>query len=370
MTDINIATTLVRKRKEKRLTQEALAQFLGVSKASVSKWETGMSYPDISLLPQLASYFDISIDELMGYDPQMSKKEIRALYTRLSNEASKRPIKETLDEWHEVIKKYYACYPLLVQMGVFMINNANLIEDERERKSVLEEVATIFKRVQDESRDVSLSQLALELEAMSYLTLGDPDTTLSLLEDLANAADMPPELIVLSAYQQKGEILEAKRVSQVGLLQNLVTHFNFVINYLYLTIDDPETFAETVKRAYAVANAYDFEHLHPVLQLSLDLVCAVGYCIQDEKDKALDILESYARVLGDSKITLTLHGDTYFDLVDSWLEDLDIGTQLPRNKELVKNDLIAMVDEHPGFAILHDDKRFQAIHAKLERLKD
>lgn len=40
----------------------------------------GMTYPDITLLPQLATYFNISIDELMRYEPQMTKEQIRSLY--------------------------------------------------------------------------------------------------------------------------------------------------------------------------------------------------------------------------------------------------------------------------------------------------
>lgn len=101
MADIHIAATLMKKRKEKGLAQESLAHYMGVSKASVSKWETGMSYPDINLLPQLASYFDISIDELMGYNPQMTKDEIHRLIRLLNNKVTERPIKETLIEWRE-----------------------------------------------------------------------------------------------------------------------------------------------------------------------------------------------------------------------------------------------------------------------------
>ena len=69
MKAINIARKLVTKRREKGITQEDVALYIGVSKASVSKWETGKSYPDITFLPQLATYFNVSIDELMGYSP-------------------------------------------------------------------------------------------------------------------------------------------------------------------------------------------------------------------------------------------------------------------------------------------------------------
>ena len=58
MKEINIARTIINKRKEKGLTQDELANYIGVSKAAVSKWEIGQSYPDITLLPQLAAFFN------------------------------------------------------------------------------------------------------------------------------------------------------------------------------------------------------------------------------------------------------------------------------------------------------------------------
>lgn len=54
-------------RKQKGITQEELAQSLGVTNQTVSKWESAACCPDIQLLPSIASYFGVSIDVLMGY---------------------------------------------------------------------------------------------------------------------------------------------------------------------------------------------------------------------------------------------------------------------------------------------------------------
>ncbi len=64
-------------RQEKHVKQDELAEYLGVSFQAVSKWETGASTPDISLLPKLAMFFGISIDELfeMPYEEQMERIE-------------------------------------------------------------------------------------------------------------------------------------------------------------------------------------------------------------------------------------------------------------------------------------------------------
>ena len=54
------------------LTQESLAQQLDVTNQAVSKWESDLHCPDITLLPRLADIFDISIDELFGRDPKVA----------------------------------------------------------------------------------------------------------------------------------------------------------------------------------------------------------------------------------------------------------------------------------------------------------
>ncbi len=59
MNGLNIGKCIIRKRKEKGITQEQLADYMGISKASVFKWETGQSYPDIVILPKMAAYFKL-----------------------------------------------------------------------------------------------------------------------------------------------------------------------------------------------------------------------------------------------------------------------------------------------------------------------
>lgn len=62
---INLSEKLKSLRHEHGVSQEKLAQFLRVSFQAVSKWECGIAYPDISLLPDIARFFDITVDELL-----------------------------------------------------------------------------------------------------------------------------------------------------------------------------------------------------------------------------------------------------------------------------------------------------------------
>lgn len=74
--NIYIGENIKRLRQGRQITQEQLSVSMGVSCAAVSKWERGETLPDISLLPLLAQFFGVSIDELMGYDAARIEEEI------------------------------------------------------------------------------------------------------------------------------------------------------------------------------------------------------------------------------------------------------------------------------------------------------
>lgn len=82
MSAIKIHEQIAFLRKRENMTQEELAQVLGVTNQSVSKWESGACCPDIALLPEIASYFKVSVDELLGYKAPDSMNDV---YLKIKN---------------------------------------------------------------------------------------------------------------------------------------------------------------------------------------------------------------------------------------------------------------------------------------------
>ena len=64
---MKIGEKIKKLRKARQISQESLANALGVTFQAVSKWETGNTAPDLALIPPLASFFGVSIDELFDY---------------------------------------------------------------------------------------------------------------------------------------------------------------------------------------------------------------------------------------------------------------------------------------------------------------
>lgn len=65
-----LSENILKLRKKNGLTQEKLASLLGVSFQAVSRWENSTAYPDIELIPKIASIFQVSIDSLLGYQTE------------------------------------------------------------------------------------------------------------------------------------------------------------------------------------------------------------------------------------------------------------------------------------------------------------
>lgn len=68
----------------KGVTQEQFGYELGVTAQSVSRWENGATYPDITMLPVIADFFDVSMDELMGRERALDSKERNAFFERIN----------------------------------------------------------------------------------------------------------------------------------------------------------------------------------------------------------------------------------------------------------------------------------------------
>lgn len=71
---LDLGTKIRQLRRRDGRTQEALADALGVTSQAVSRWESGGSYPDMNLIPPIANYFGVTIDELFGYTNERDKK--------------------------------------------------------------------------------------------------------------------------------------------------------------------------------------------------------------------------------------------------------------------------------------------------------
>jgi len=104
---VKIGSTIRELRKSKNLTQEQLAEKLGISFQAVSKWENNISLPDITIIPALASVFGVSVDRLFAEDIRDIDAEISAIcdkaykYRETAPEKSRKILEKGLEKYPE-----------------------------------------------------------------------------------------------------------------------------------------------------------------------------------------------------------------------------------------------------------------------------
>ena len=143
---INIGQTIKSMRKEKDITQETLANFLGVTNQSISKWERNETYPDITMLPAIASFFGTSVDNLLGINKieQERKQEFYCSeYMRLWSE-------HKFEEVTALMKDAVCEFPGNFDLLVKYLNCLTSTNNQTEYLiSVKTEVENIYEMIQE-----------------------------------------------------------------------------------------------------------------------------------------------------------------------------------------------------------------------------
>lgn len=113
---MKIGEVIRKYRKKSKMTQEELADFLGVSSSAVNKWENGVSLPDITLLAPIARLFGISTDTLLSYQEELTDQEVNRIMEELTRRSRDMDY-EGLFEWGMgVLREYPNCEKLAVIM--------------------------------------------------------------------------------------------------------------------------------------------------------------------------------------------------------------------------------------------------------------
>lgn len=370
MYGFHLSDNIVRLRRERKMTQEEVADFIGVTKASVSKWENQQSTPDIMLLPQLAALFDVTVDELMGYEAQMSKEQIRRCYLELTNNFTKMPFQEAMDKVRELTHRYYSCYPFLMQVCVLHLNHFMLAETEEERQQILRETVVICDRILERCSDVGICNDAISMKAVIKLQMGNMAEVIEMLEPVADSFQISEQndMLLIQAYQMAGELEKAKSYTQIRQYLSMLKLVNTAMSDLSLYMQDMKRCEETIRRMKGMMKLYQLEQLHPNQAAQCYYQMAVVYAVQDKREEALEELKHFEQCVCSllESEQVFLHRDAYFDRLEEWIEQLPLGDQTPRDRAFVRQNVVQALS-HPAFTVLKDMEEYQNMIHHMEK---
>lgn len=176
--NIYFSENLKELRRNKNLTQEKLADFLGVSFQTISKWERGDNYPDITMLPEIASFFKVSVDDLLGVNRAENEKEIVEKLKEYDNLTDS-------ELMQEIINNLKLKYPNDFRV---LIRYLCCIERFSENlPSVRDEVISIYNNIQENCTDDRIrikAKRAIIEYYRSLLAIGKDDANFEMCENI------------------------------------------------------------------------------------------------------------------------------------------------------------------------------------------
>lgn len=215
-------------RKERLLTQEQLAEVLGVTVGAVYKWEAKLSLPELPLIMEMADFFDTSVDVLLGYEMKDNRLEVTVdrlkMYRHNKNQKG-------LMEAEKALKKYPNSFQIVHECAILNRMFGTMLH----RKDLLERALDLLERSRllfSQNSDPKISDLTLLLEmADVYLMLDQRDEALKILKD-NNADGINSDIIGFTLSQDDKRSDDAVQYLSEALLKITLSLIRTVFGYV------------------------------------------------------------------------------------------------------------------------------------------
>lgn len=179
---MSIGSTIKHLRREKNITQEQLAEYLGITSRAVSQWECDRTAPDISQLPALCHIFDVSSDVLLGIDIDKNNEEVKRYLSEANELGNQGKTVERTALLREANRRFPRDYKIMERL-------ADAIVCEYSRKGIKEydEVFELCNRILAECTDSNIRYEAIETLGIAYDYAGKKDEMLKLAKEMPRA---------------------------------------------------------------------------------------------------------------------------------------------------------------------------------------
>lgn len=175
-------------RKSKDITQEQLAEMLNVSCQSISRWELGVCYPDMELLPMLAEIFEITVDKLLGVDSIAEKKKVDGYINRFQIAISQGKIDECISIAREGVNEYPNNYALLNKLMYALFvsgdDTGNIADWKENSEKYDAEITSLGERIMKFCPDQNIRLEAIARLAFNHCEHGRKEIGRQIYENL------------------------------------------------------------------------------------------------------------------------------------------------------------------------------------------
>lgn len=334
------------------LTQEGLADRLGVSAPAVNKWERGVNYPDITLLPALARTLGVDLNTLLSFQEDMSREEMGLFINQLSRTAQEAGCAAAFALAKEKLREFPNNDQLAYGVAGILEAVLTLYPEETAEEQWKEEIDALYGRAL-RSKDPKVREWAAYTIAAHCIAQGELERGESLLEELSDT-HREKQILTASLREKQGRQEEAWALLEGELFNRSLGLQAVIVQMTELAWKEGEkeqarSLAETATAVGRALDLTDFVVLSAPLQLALR---------EQNAPLALDLLEKL------------LHS-----MAEPWkLQTSPLYRHLPikrggENQGLLLQPLLHQMETDPETAFLRNLPEYQALVERFQSVQ-
>lgn len=230
---LSLPANISKLRKEHAMTQEQLAEALGVTFASVSKWERGAATPELNLIAEMADLFEVSIDALIGY--QFRNNDREHVIARLKQYVHDRDNADAFSDVEKALQRYPNCFDVIFYSArIYHVRGLIQKKTEYSKKAL-----SLYNRAYmliSQNADPEISDISIRKEmAEIHLALEEYDKGVELLKE-NNPCRLNHPLIGQTLASSCNDPVGALPYLSMALLDLTVMHMEIVMGYINVFI--------------------------------------------------------------------------------------------------------------------------------------
>lgn len=343
-----IGDVIRKERKKLGLTQEEVALRLGVTAPAVNKWEKGSTLPDITLLAPIARLLQVSLEELLSFQEELSQEEIRSLLQQGEEKAEQLPFEDFFQWVKNQLHQYPNCETLL--HGLTALTESQLIKKDIHQPQFDAFLESSYQRLLH-SKDTALPLMAAESLYHFYFRKEDYRKAADCLDYFSKENPERKRKQAL-LYAETGETEKAKQtyeeilLADYQILQNVCTD----LYYMELKAKNLEKAAYYIEKLQAFTRVFEMgqyrEHA-----AALELAIAA-------KDQEMTIRCVQGMMQNIEDLFSFTHAPLYAHMTFKQAD--------PAHIKIMEQDIQKSLLESPDFSYMEKNPQWQQLIAEIQ----
>ena len=359
--DLLIGKNIQNKRKAMGLTQDQLATALGVSIAAVSKWETGGAYPDITLLAPIARLLGVTVDDLLGFEPQLSEDQAMEICDQCAKLFESSDYESAVSLGEKNIREFPNNPLLKLRMGSVFMMHIPCAGTEDAAANLLNR-AEILMRDAAKSDNIQVREEAWHSLSALLMQQKRYEEALKALDSI-HSSEIEPNKMKVSIYYAMGDYEKSKQVAQY-LLASHASGCDIALG----------TLANIAKKEKDYPLALRMENLNLQLSQMFDkdklygqdlnhyLMIAQCHAEQKQERETLDSLQAFLKCAQMPIGHDVVKASPFFDSIEMH--------ESAQSKSYLNHCVREMINGNPAFDFLNGNQEFMDIQTALEQLPE